>query len=89
MPRTTHQLLFVTGASGAGKTSTLKLFEQPRPDILVRYFDSVVPRLEDIIDEYGSGEEWQQQKTIEWIGQIKAESRGRAPVILDGQARRG
>jgi hypothetical protein len=87
MPRTVHRLLFVTGASGVGKTSTLKLFEQRYPDILVRYFDGVVPPLEAMTKEYGSGEEWQRQTTLEWIGRIKAEALGRAPVVLDGQAR--
>jgi hypothetical protein len=87
MPSAVHQLLFVTGASGVGKTSTLTLFEQRRPDILVRYFDIVVPTLDVMINEYGSREEWQRQKTLEWIGRIKAESLSRAPVIVDGQAR--
>jgi hypothetical protein len=87
MPRTAHQLLFVTGASGVGKTSTLRLFEQRRPDILIRYFDNDVPPLDIMINEYGSVEQWQRRRTIEWIGGIKTESLSRAPVILDGQAR--
>jgi hypothetical protein len=87
MPRTAHRLLFVTGASGVGKTSTLRLFEQRRPDILVRHFDGIVPPLEAMIKEYGSGEEWQRQTTLEWVGRIKTEALARAPVVLDGQAR--
>jgi hypothetical protein len=87
MASTAYQMLFVTGACGVGKTSTLRLFAQRRPDILVRYFDSVVPSLDVMINEYGSGEEWQRQKTIEWIGRIKVEFLSHAPVILDGQAR--
>jgi hypothetical protein len=40
-----------------------------------------------MINEYGSVEQWQRRRTIEWIGRIKTESLCRAPVILDGQAR--
>lgn len=87
MSRTKFRLLFVTGASGVGKTSTLMLLQQRRPDIVVRYFDEIVPPTDDMIARYGSGEEWQRQKTIEWIGSIKAEDIGSTPVILDGQAR--
>jgi len=83
-----HRLLFVTGASGVGKTSTLRLFEQRCPGILVRYFDGVVPPLEAMTKEYGSAEEWQRQTTVEWVARIKTEALSRAPVVLDGQARR-
>ncbi len=85
--RITGRLLFVTGASGVGKTSTLRLFEQHNPDILVRYFDSFVPCLEEMIEEYGSGEAWQRHKTIEWIGRIKHQALHHASVILDIQTR--
>jgi hypothetical protein len=40
-----------------------------------------------MIKSYGSGEEWQRQKTIEWIRRIKAEDLVSTHVILDGQAR--
>jgi broad-specificity NMP kinase len=87
MTGTIQRLLFVTGASGVGKTTTLMLLQQRRPDILVRYFDEIIPPLEEMIKRYGSGEEWQRQNTIKWISRIKAEDLGSAPVILDGQAR--
>jgi dephospho-CoA kinase len=87
MRGTTGRLLFVTGASGVGKTTTLRLFEQDNPGILVRYFDGFVPRLEEMIEAYGSGEEWQRHKTIEWIGRIKDQALPHASIILDIQTR--
>jgi len=83
-----HPLLVVTGASGAGKTSTVRLLEQRRPDIIFRFFDSIgIPPSAEMTAEYGSGEEWQRHKTLEWITRIKAGDLGRAPVIFDGQVR--
>jgi hypothetical protein len=67
MPTTEHRLLFVTGASGVGKTSTLRLLQQHRAHILVRCIDSSVPTRRVMLDECGSAEEWQRQKTIGWI----------------------
>jgi RNase adaptor protein for sRNA GlmZ degradation len=88
MPKSAHRLVFVTGASGVGKTSTLRMLEHRRSDFIFRSFDSIgVPLLEEMIKECGTGEEWQRRKTIEWIRRIKAEDLDLAPVIIDGQAR--
>lgn len=45
------------------------------------------PPLAEMVKRYAGGEEWQRKKTLHWIRRIKAEDLGRAPVILDGQAR--
>jgi dephospho-CoA kinase len=88
MSKGLHRLLFVTGASGTGKTSTVRLLEKRRTDIIFRFFDKIgVPSLHEMIARYVSGEEWQRQKTLEWVTRIKVEDLGRAPVIFDGQAR--
>jgi dephospho-CoA kinase len=83
------KLIFVTGASGAGKTATLKALEAEKmPGIVFCYFDTVgVPSEEEMIRRFGSGEEWQRQKTIEWVRRIKQQYLTQNVVILDGQAR--
>jgi hypothetical protein len=60
------QLIFITGASGAGKTATVKALEAERPtDIIFCYFDTIgVPPREQMVKDFGSGETWQRQKTV-------------------------
>jgi dephospho-CoA kinase len=83
------KLIFVTGASGAGKTATLKTLESEKMSgVIFCYFDSIgVPSDEEMIARFGSGEEWQRQSTIEWVRRIKQEYLADSVVILDGQAR--
>ena len=83
----TPALLFVTGASGVGKTTAVRALEARRLDgVRCFYFDSVgVPSPEEMIRDYGSGEAWQAAATVAWIARLVGE---RAEVaVLDGQAR--
>ena len=80
-------LLFVTGASGAGKTTAVRELEA-RALFGVRcfYFDSVgVPSPAEMIRDYGSGEGWQAAMTTHWVRRLAAEAAEVA--VLDGQAR--
>lgn len=83
-----HKLYFLIGASGAGKTTAAKALANQRADITFCYFDSIgVPSSEEMIRDYGSGEEWQRAKTIEWVKTIKEKFLPTTPVVLDAQTR--
>jgi dephospho-CoA kinase len=86
---TTHKLFFITGASGSGKTTTIKKLEEiDLPDIKYCYFDSIgVPSPEEMIKEFGSGENWQKAKTQEWVQKIQDTMLSKADVVFDGQMR--
>ena len=80
-------LLFITGVSGAGKTTAVRALEaRSLPGVGCFYFDAIgVPSPEEMIRDYGSGEAWQAAMTIEWVRRLAAE-----PVevaVLDGQTR--
>lgn len=82
------KIYFVIGASGAGKTTAVKKLEEKMKDVHFCYFDSIgVPSNEDMIKEYGSLENWQKAKTIEWVEKIKNDYIDGWPVVLDGQIR--
>ncbi len=81
------KLIFINGASGTGKTTAVKAIDAKHlPGILFHYFDSIgIPSTEEMIVECGSIEEWQRQRTIDWVKQI---SRNPEPVqVIDGQVR--
>ena len=83
------RILIVTGASGAGKTATVRALESRGiPGVRCFYFDSIgVPTAEVMERDYGSAERWQASATGEWLMQL-----GRLPndvrlAVLDGQTR--
>ena len=82
-----HRLYFLIGASGVGKTSSMKALGKRRPDLVFRHFDPIGAAPEEVVNKDASGEEWQRQMTIAWVKRIKAELLDHAPVILDGQTR--
>lgn len=80
-------IYFIIGASGAGKTTAVKkLQETERRKFKFYYFDSIgVPSPEDMIKNFGSGENWQKVTTDYWVKRIKEESTDKIAAILDGQ----
>ncbi len=81
------KLIFINGASGTGKTTAVKALAAKRlPEVAFHYFDSVgVPSTEQMIKEFGSVEEWQRQRTIDWVKRVAQNSE---PVqVIDGQVR--
>ena len=83
------RLLFVIGASGAGKTTAVRALERRTlPAVGCFYFDSIgVPSPEEMERGWGSGERWQEDATRQWIERL---ARGAGPAavrVLDGQTR--
>ncbi len=83
-----NKLFFVTGASGAGKTTAVKNIQAENPGTFeFCFFDSVgVPSPEEMKLKYGSGEGWQKATTKYWVKKMKAIVDTKS-AILDGQAR--
>jgi dephospho-CoA kinase len=67
------KLIFILGASGSGKTTTVKKIEaKHRDEYYFCYFDQPrVPSEEEMKEKYGSWEVWGIERTNEWIKQIK------------------
>ncbi len=81
------QLLFVIGGSGAGKTATLQaLADRAVPGLHCHHFDSIgVPKVEDMVRDFGAPQRWQEVTTHRWVARLLAE---RDPIaILEGQTR--
>ncbi|WP_341808158.1 AAA family ATPase [Wolbachia endosymbiont (group E) of Neria commutata] len=79
--------IFITGASGAGKTTVLKAIEAKfgSDDISINYFDSVgVPSTEEMIKDYGSGERWQEITTNNWVEKL-SKITDKKLIFLEGQ----
>ncbi len=67
------KMIFLTGASSVGKTSTLDYLKRTlEPDAFAFYaFDSIqIPSLEEMTARYGSPGDWQKAKTFEWIERL-------------------
>lgn len=84
-----HKIYFVIGASGSGKTTTLKRFEGIiTPNCTLFHFDSIgVPSFEEMKKDYGTIEEWQRIKTLEWVKKIAEENLSSSNIIFDAQIR--
>lgn len=88
MNQTDKKIIFITGASGVGKstlTNFLKSKYKDRPDVAIFGFDSIgVPSVEDMIKMYGSPTEWQRATTKKWVTKLIHEI-DRPLIILEGQ----
>jgi dephospho-CoA kinase len=82
-------IVWLTGASGVGKTTLLSHLKEKysNSDWEFLKFDSIgVPSQEEMVKEYGSGSNWQQAKTYEWIDKMAHEYPGKKLIVMDGQA---
>ena len=72
LPHMTPSLLFVIGASGAGKTAAVRALDaRELPGVRCHYFDSIeVPPAEIMERDFGSGEGWQAHATARWIARL-------------------
>ena len=84
------KIIWLTGASGVGKTTLLQnLKEKYSGNSTWEFlkFDSIgVPANEDMVREYGSGENWQKVKTHEWIDKMANQYPDKTLLVMDGQA---
>lgn len=81
-------VLFLTGASGAGKTTIVNSFNQDNSNqaIISLHFDSIgVPSVDEMTKIYGSPSEWQKAMTYHWIQNIINDYGDKKLVILEGQ----
>jgi LmbE family N-acetylglucosaminyl deacetylase len=83
------RVLFVIGASGAGKTAAVRALEQRGlPAVRCYYFDTIgVPSPEEMERRWGGGDRWQEDATRRWIERLIRETSPTAVSVLDGQTR--
>lgn len=90
-PRGNTKMHFVilTGASGSGKTAIAnKIRQNIGSAVDVFHFDSIeVPSIEKMVEGWGSVEEWQRTRTLEWMHNIASLNRGTSSVLFEGQIR--
>jgi hypothetical protein len=79
----------VIGASGSGKTATLKCLEaRGHPWLRCFYFDSIgVPTPAIIKRDFGGPEGWQASATGRWIRRLTSDSKDGVVSVLEGQTR--
>ncbi len=79
-------IFFITGASGAGKTSLIYELKKKynNKKWLFLNFDSIgTPSLKEMIKQSGSIENWQKDTTFKWIKKILNEAKD--IIIFEGQ----
>lgn len=82
-------ILFLSGASGVGKTTILHILQARNIDSsgVFLHFDSIdVPSSEEMIEETGSLQRWQEITTHKWVEKIVVEYADKNLVVLEGQA---
>lgn len=82
-------IVFVTGASGVGKTTLINKLKEKHFDKSAwqfEHFDSInVPSSENMIKEFGSIEEWQRVMTHEWVEKLINKYQDKEVIIFEGQ----
>jgi hypothetical protein len=82
-------ILVVTGASGVGKTASVRALEaRALPGVRCFYFDSMgVPTPEAMQRDHGSAEQWQAWATDWWLHELDTLDPAVRVAVLDGQTR--
>lgn len=81
-------ILFITGVSGAGKTTVLKQLcsELAQQSVACFHFDSIgVPSVEHMVQQYGGPSQWQQAMTEKWVDTLLTQYAHKTLLILEGQ----
>lgn len=84
-----QHVLIVTGASGAGKSSTVRALDARRISGVECYeFDSIgVPAADVMEREFGGGEAWQAAMAARWLDRLGHLPATVRVAVLDGQMR--
>ncbi|WP_413991243.1 AAA family ATPase [Labrys okinawensis] len=79
----------LTGASGSGKTTIARaIAARHGAAAKVFFFDSIgIPPVEEMVQQYGSGEAWQRAKTIDWMLRLAGEAKATPRLLFEGQTR--
>jgi dephospho-CoA kinase len=84
------KIIWLTGASGVGKTTLLNnLKDKYSGNSAWEFlkFDSIgVPSQEEMVRDFGSGENWQKSKTFEWIEKMVKGFPDKELLVMDGQS---
>jgi dephospho-CoA kinase len=84
-----HKIIFLTGASGVGKTFLVNFMENKYKNnskILFLHFDSIgVPSIEKMHTDFGGPENWQKQMTFNWIERITSPVYKEKKIVFEGQ----
>ncbi len=81
------KIIFITGASGVGKTSLLDELKKKYNHLNCEFlhFDSIgVPSVEDMVKEYGSPSAWQEARTLKWVHDL-VNCHDAERIFFDGQ----
>jgi dephospho-CoA kinase len=82
-------ILFVVGASGAGKTTAVRALESRGVSgTRCYYFDDIgIPTDSEVERDHGNWERWQSDATRRWIERLVANSDGAEVAVIEGQTR--
>lgn len=83
-------ILFLTGASGVGKTTIVKTIQANSTDQQLAFFYSDaegVPSIDEMLEQAGSLEQYQELLTYRYVKNITDNYSEFSTVIFDGQAR--
>jgi shikimate kinase len=81
-------ICFLSGASGVGKSTIVAELENQNrfSGCVYLHFDAIgVPSFEEMIQQAGSGEKWQEFATHRWIEKIMMDYGDRSMVVIEGQ----
>ena len=82
-------VIFINGASGAGKTSIVNELARQNADqeiAFLHFNSSPMPSEEEMIEKFGSGSAWQEYKTYQEIKNIATKYSHMKSVIIEGQS---
>ncbi|MEO6077655.1 MAG: AAA family ATPase [Candidatus Andersenbacteria bacterium] len=82
-------IVFITGASGVGKTTLVNNLQTKYLDNSTYHFEhfdsNTVPSTEEMSKQFGSGEKWQETMTRQWVDKLIHNYSNKDVIIFEGQ----